>query len=87
VSDLLKRMKSTVGMDAINGDHFERSIVLKQFIEASKRIAELEQELNNLSTALDKWMKSGFNGDVNGDPFPDDIELATAYKAIRKEIT
>jgi hypothetical protein len=64
-----------------------REWVATSLNEKDKRIAELEQELNNLSTALDKWMKSGFNGDVNGDPFPDDIELATAYKAIRKEIT
>lgn len=77
MSDILKRMRATIGMDAINGDAFERSVVGKQFEEAANRIAELETEnanfkgrlerlFKNLPPELQKYLKEMVEFDDNG---------------------
>ena len=45
MNDLLKRMRATISMDAINGDAFERNVAGEQFKESADYIAKLEAEL------------------------------------------
>ncbi|HUW97371.1 MAG TPA: hypothetical protein VMV40_00820, partial [Acidiferrobacter sp.] len=45
MSDLVKRLRASVKMDAHNGDAVERSICGKQMLEAANRIEGLEQDL------------------------------------------
>lgn len=48
MSDLPKRLRASVGIDAINGDSFERGICGQQMMEAAKVIEELESRVRHL---------------------------------------
>lgn len=44
MSDLVKRLRASVRMDAINGDAMERGVCGKQMLEAADRIAEQDSQ-------------------------------------------
>jgi len=46
VSDLPKRLRSSVGYGAVNGDPFERNVCEKQMLEAASAIEGLEVQIS-----------------------------------------
>ena len=48
MSDLPKRLRASVGIDAINGDSFERGICGQQMMEAAKVIEDLQSRVRYL---------------------------------------
>lgn len=65
MSDLVKRMKATLGMGVISdGDRYERAVAETQFAEAIARIKELEglterqvKRTGTLTGQLDRYMQ------------------------------
>jgi hypothetical protein len=47
MSTIERRLRASVGMDAINGDSFERSVCGKQMIEAATEIERLKTALSS----------------------------------------
>jgi len=80
VSDLVKRLRASVKMDAHNGDAVERSICGKQMLEAANRIEGLERENKRFRDVLE--MDDGENPETLRQEL---MELAEVTIRIREE--
>lgn len=52
MSDIANRLASSVKMDAINGNDFERSVCARQMSEASRYITQLENRVGNYESRV-----------------------------------
>lgn len=52
MSDLVKQLRASVGIDAINGDSFERGVCGKQMYQAADLIEQLQQRVGELELEL-----------------------------------
>jgi len=80
MSDLVKRLRASVKMDAHNGDAVERSICGKQMLEAANRIEGLERENKRFRDVLE--MDDGENPETLRQEL---MELAEVTIRIREE--
>jgi len=80
MSDLTKRLRASVKMDAHNGDAVERSICGKQMLEAANRIEGLERENKRFRDVLE--MDDGENPETLRQEL---MELAEVTIRIREE--
>lgn len=55
MSDIEKRLRASVGFDAINGDRMERSVCGKQMLEAATAIVSLRTQLAAVTAERDAY--------------------------------
>lgn len=61
-SDLPKRLRASVRLNAINGDAFERGVCATQMTEAAELIEQLEQTVSDLSEAVKQYGDAAEDG-------------------------
>lgn len=57
MSDLPKRLRASVGFDAINGDAFERTVCAKQMLEAADEIEGLQGKKEQCLEYIDQMLR------------------------------
>jgi chromosome segregation ATPase len=64
MSDISKRLRASIGCDAINGDRFERSVCAKQMREAADELDRLRAENERLRVDAERyrWLRDQNRG-------------------------
>ena len=57
MSDLPKRLRASVGFDAVNGDNFERSVCERQMLEAADEIEGLRGKKEQCLEYIDQMLR------------------------------